>query len=220
MPSKNNKSPLDDYMLEILQSNKAQSKRAEDRSDRAIQLFMGLFTALFGAIAVINSNIQDVFQKYMFIGIALFIMCGFSILTFAWLTTANMFREEFAMERFHLVQYFHDQDPKVFERYGQSIYSLEPHRPFIFPEKSIDATSLAISLSLFALIVFSVLTASASIYLVLLAFSISGLFASIVVGFLVLIVLLYVWRVSQKRVEHARLASQKLLLEQNNRTGK
>jgi len=220
MPSKNTKSPLDDYMLEILQSNKAQSKRAEDRSDRAIQLFMGLFTALFGVIIVINGNVQDDFQKYLFIGIALLIMSGFGVLTFAWLATANMFRQEFAMERFHLVQYFHDQDPKVFEKYGQNIYSLEPHRPFIFPEKSVDATSLAMSLSLFALIVFSVLSVSISTYLILLAFSIPNLFVPLAVGITILVALLYVWRVSQKRVKHVRLASQKILLEQKESIGK
>jgi hypothetical protein len=172
MSSKNDKSVLDGYMFGILQANMADSKRAEGRSDRAIQLFMGLFTALFGTIVVINSNVQDVAQKYLFIGFALFIMSGFGVLTFAWLTVSNMFRQEFAMERFHLFQYFHDQDPKVFERYGQNIYSLNPHRPYIFPEKSIDAISLAVSLSLLALIIFSAVAASLAVYLILLAFSI------------------------------------------------
>ena len=179
MPLKNDKNVLDGYMFGILQSNMADSKRAEERSDKAIQLFMGLFTALFGAIIVINSNVQDITQKYLFIGFALLMISGFGVLTFAWLTVSNMFRQEFSMERFHLFQYFHDQDPKVFEKYGQNIYSLNPHRPFIFPEKSIDAISLAVSLSLFALIVFSAITASVAIYLILLAFSIFNIHVSI-----------------------------------------
>lgn len=215
MQSKNEKSPLDDYMFRTLASNIDESKRAEGRSDKAIQLFLSLLTAIFGAIIVIYTNVQDVFLKYLLIAFALLIITSFGILTFSWIVVSNMFRQELAMERFHLFQYFHDQDPITFDKYGQNIYSLNIHRPHVFPEKSPGVLSFAISLSLVALIVFNTLAVSSAIYIGMLAFSLSNIVFSVVIGLLTLSTLVIIWRTSQKKILSERIASQNLVKKYN-----
>lgn len=198
-------------MINALEGNIVESKRTEDRSEKALQLFIGLFTGLFGAGIVIYINVQDMFMKYLLMGIVLFVIAGLGGLTFSWMVVSDMYRKEFAMERFHLFQYFHDLDPVTFEKYGQNIYSLDVHRLHIFPDKSSDIVSLAISLSLTALLLLDAVTMTVGTYLVLMAFSISNILISLLAGCLVFFILLAIWSVGRRRNRIAKLASQKLI---------
>ena len=215
MKSKSEKSTLDDYMFRTLASNINESKRAEGRSDKAIQLFLSLLSAIFGAIIIVYTNVQDIFTKYLLIAFGLLIITGFGILTFSWIVVSNMFRQEFAMERFHLFQYFHDQDPMTFDKYGQNIYSLNIHRPNVFPEKSVSVMSFTITLSLVVLIIFNTLAVSFAIYIGMLAISLSNIVLPVVIGFITLLTLIIIWRTSQKKILSERIASQNLIEKYN-----
>lgn len=211
MPPSKKSSVFETYMINALEGNIVESKRTEDRTEKALQLFMGLFTGLIGVAVVIYLNIQDIFSKYILISIILFIVAGLGGLTYSWMVVSDMYRKEFAMERFHLFQYFHDLDPVTFEKYGQNIYSLDIHRLHVFPDKSPDIVSLAISLSLAALTILDTVIVALATYLMLMAFSIPNILISTAAGLIVFFILLAIRSVGQKRNRFAKLASQKLV---------
>jgi hypothetical protein len=211
MPSSKKSDVFEIYMVNALEGNIVESKRTEDRTEKALQLFMGLFTGLIGVAVVVYLNVQDTFLKHLLIGIILAIVAGLGGLTFAWMVVSDIYRKEFAMERYHLFQYFHDLDPITFEKYGQNIYSLDIHRLHVFPDKSLDIVSLAISLSLVALMLLDIVTISAATYFVLMAFSLPNILISSVAGLLVFFILAAIWSVGQKRNRLAKLESQELI---------
>jgi hypothetical protein len=202
---------LDEYMFQILQSNKQQAIRAEDRSDKALQLFMTLLTALFGALVVLLINLEDDLQRNTLTSAGLLIIAGFGFLTFVWIAISNIARQQLALERFHLYQYFRDKDPVTYEKYGQDIYTLNIHKDFMFPQKPFDNISLAVSLSLIALIIFDTVAIAGATYMALLALEIPNLYIPIMVGLLMFGGLIGIWRMGQKRVQTDRLASHKLI---------
>jgi hypothetical protein len=198
-------------MLTVLQLNIADAKRAEERSDRALQLFMALLTALFGANVVVYVNVQDVTVKSTVIALSLVLLTGLGILTFVWILSSDIMRREFSMERYHLFLYFRDQDSYTFVKYGQEIYSLNPHH-FSTSNKFTASLSMSVALSLGALGVFVSLAAAGATYLGLQAFFGEGnLILAGLAGSICVLILYVFWWFGNKAVQTDKTHSIDLL---------
>lgn len=202
---------LHDYMLDTVNRIATESKRAEERADRAIQLFIGLLTALFGGNVAVSTAVQDVSLKHWILSISLLIMAGVGVLTYMWILGANVLRHTFAMERYHLDMYFRDLDPMSYDKYGQTIYSLDVHYGAV-KNGSGFASSLPLYLSIAALAIFNGTIFGSSVYIIWLELTVASNFIVPIASGLILIVALGIfWRLSEWSISEKRRASQQLL---------
>lgn len=202
---------LHDYMLDTVNRIAIESKRAEERSDKAIQLFIGLLTAFFGGNVAVSTAVQDVSSKHWILSISLLIMAGIGLLTYMWILGANVLRHTFAMERYHLDMYFRDLDPVSYDKYGQTLYSLDIHYGAV-KNGSGFASSLPLYLSIAALAVFNGVTFGASVYIAWLELTAaSNSVVSIASGLMLIVALGIFWYLSEKTISKKRSESQQLL---------
>ena len=202
---------LHDYMLDTVNRIAAESKRAEERADKAIQLFIGLLTAFFAGNVAVSTAVQDVSLKNWILSISLLIMAGIGLLTYMWILGANVLRHIFAMERYHLDMYFRDLDPISYDKYGQTVYSLDVHYGAV-KDGSGFASSLPLYLSIAALAIFNGVIFGSSVHIIWLELTAaSNFFVSVASGLILIVALGIFWYLSERAISEKRHESQQLL---------
>jgi len=203
---------LDDYMLKLLEHSIDNSKRHEERSDKAIQLFMALFTALAGGGVAILTGVQDVILKSSILAFDLMVMTGFGVLTYIWVLSSSVTREMDWMERYFLYKYFHDQAPSIFEKYGQTVYSLNVYLPTLQSKSTQSPLVIASSVSLATLIIFNSETSAGVGYTASLALSgVGSVPIAIIAGAICAAALVVIWWVAWKNSQANKAEGQKVL---------
>jgi hypothetical protein len=109
------------YMLNELQFSIDNSKRMEERSTKAIDLFLALFTALSGAGIVVFTTVKDAFQLSSAIAFIATMVTGLSFITYIWLLYSSISIQEERGVRYYLHKYFQDIDPKTSRQYGRTM---------------------------------------------------------------------------------------------------
>jgi hypothetical protein len=103
--------------------------------------------------------------------------------------------------------YFRDQNPRIFEKYGQIIYSLNPHR-FKSSNRFTLSLSASVAISLFALIVFNSLMAGGAVYIGSYAlFGLADVPLAVSVGCVLMLVFIVFWWLGYKSVQVDKVAS-------------
>jgi hypothetical protein len=206
---------LDDYMLKLLEHSINNSKRHEERSDKAIQLFMALFTVLAGGGVAILTSGHAVTLKLSVLAFDLSVMTGFGVLTYVWVLSSNVTREMDWMERYFLFKYFDDRDHSNFEKYGQTAYSLDVYRPTFEDKSAQSPLVIASSFSLAALVIFDGVACAGAVYTGLLALGIGSMPLAIALaiagGILCAVVLIFFWRLAWKNSQTNKTKGKEIL---------
>jgi hypothetical protein len=109
------------YMLNELQFSIDNLKRMEERSSKAIDLFLALFTALSGAGIVVFTNVKDIFQLSSIIAFIATMVTGLSFITYVWLLYSSVSIQEERIVKYYLHKYFQDMEPETSRKYGRTI---------------------------------------------------------------------------------------------------
>jgi hypothetical protein len=109
------------YVLNELQFSIDNSKRMEERSSKAIDLFLALFTALFGAGIAVCTTVKDIVQLSSTIALIAIMVTGLSFITYVWLLYSSVSIQEERVVRYYLHKYFQDMAPETSRKYGRTI---------------------------------------------------------------------------------------------------
>jgi hypothetical protein len=209
-----------DYMLLELQLSVDNSKRIDNRSEKVIDLFLALFTALAGGGVVVLTTVQDRFLASSILALDLILITGIGILTYVWVLVAIIQRHQERIIRYHIQRYFQDLDPAKFEKYGRGIV-LNAYRTVLENRKFIlkDANfNFARSVSLLILVIFNGTTAGGAMYAGWVALVGSeNILLSIAIGILCVVTLIVMWGMTLRSLQKSRVASQKILINQKNK---
>jgi len=148
------------YMLNELQFSIDNSKRMEERSSKAIDLFLALFTALSGAGIIAFTTVNDMFQLSSTIAFIAILITGLSFITYVWLLYSSVSIQEERIVRYYLHKYFQDMAPETSHKYGRTMV-LDFYRHQLEEGANLDFARFA---SLSSLIILSGLSLGVAIY--------------------------------------------------------
>jgi hypothetical protein len=200
------------YMMASWEQSVRNSMRLESRGDRAIQLFLTLFTALAGGGVVAATTVQDAGLKYTILALDLVAITGMGALTYAWVLASTLEQNKEWVQRFHIQRFFHDLAPDVMQKYGRDLvlqlYQDALYRKGIF----LGGMSAAVSFSLIVFAIFDSLTAVAAVYMGLLALiGTATLLLPVIVGILCLSASLAALWLGLKDLQRYRDAGRKIV---------
>ena len=186
------------YMLSSLEHSVENSKRIEGRADRAIDLFLAIFTALVGGSIAVMLTAQDQTLKTTAICFILLTATGIGTLTYIWVLAAIIQAADERVVRYFLHQYFKDLNPDPFKKYGRAIV-LDNYNPAIIGKGNFTFARSAV---LVALICFVCVVFIGSVYAGWIAFTgFESFVAAILAGIFLLILLTAMWMLAERQLK-------------------